>query len=85
MVNLILDAISSPIFTWKEAARIRYLVKTLPMMRKNVEADSTVPYLPSFAQSVNPRLAMACGFVIDSYPACDGSRRKIYHFRRAKA
>lgn len=81
MANLILEAIRSPIFTRKEALRIRYLVKKLPMMRKDVEADSTVPYLPSFAQSVNPRLAMTCGFVIDSYPACDGTRRKVYHFR----
>ena len=84
MADLILEAIRSSIFTRKEASRIRYLVKKLPMMRKDVEAGSTVPYLPSFAQAVNPRLAKTCGFVIDSHPVCDGTRRKIYCFREVR-
>ncbi len=84
MADLILDAIRSPIFTRQEVSRLHYLVTQLPMKRKDVEADSTVPYLPSFAQAVNPRLAKTCGVVIDSYPACDGTRRKIYCFREVR-
>lgn len=39
--------------------------------------DHRIPYLPSFAQRVEPKLA-AIGLSIDSRPANDGSRRKIY-------
>lgn len=78
------DAIKTPMFTREEAVRIRYLLDHLPMKRKDAEADSTVPYLPSFAQAVNPKLAITCGFIIDSSPACDSTRRKIYHFREVR-
>jgi hypothetical protein len=78
-------AIDAGCFTGIEAARLRYLLDHLPMKRKDAEADSTVPYLPSFAQKVNDRLAIICGKTINSYPACDGTRRKVYYFAEVQA
>ncbi len=74
------EAIDNGHFTGIEAVRLRYLIENLPMKRKDAEADSTVPYLPSFAQKVNDRLIVVCGVMIASRSAHDGTLQKIYFF-----
>ncbi|MGU5717272.1 hypothetical protein [Aeromonas taiwanensis] len=49
--------------------------------RKSFESlDSALPYLPSFVQGVSDKLA-AIGLEIESIPANDGSRRRLYSIR----
>lgn len=49
--------------------------------RKSFESlDSALPYLPSFVQGVGDKLA-AIGLEIESIPANDGSRRRLYSIR----
>lgn len=50
--------------------------------RKSFESlDSALPYLPSFVQGVSDKLA-AIGLEIESIPANDGSRRRLYSIRQ---
>ena len=74
-------AIEQGTFKGLDAKRLRFLQMHLPMKRKDAEQYSSVPYLPSFAQKVNPKLTSVCGLYIDSAPLGDGSRRKIYFFK----
>lgn len=52
--------------------------------RKSFESlDSALPYLPSFVQGVSDKLA-AIGLEIESIPANDGSRRRLYFIRQIR-
>lgn len=52
--------------------------------RKSFESlDSALPYLPSFVQGVSDKLA-AIGLEIESIPANDGSRRRLYSIRQIR-
>lgn len=51
--------------------------------RKAIESGGRIPYVPSFKQRVEPKLN-AIGLTLESRPANDGTRRKLYAIRPFK-
>lgn len=62
---------------WEIASALQY------DYRKSIEAEALIPYVPSFKQKVEPKLAVI-GLTLESRPAHDGTRRKLYAIRPLK-
>lgn len=79
------DAIERGIFTAREAQALNYFISNSPTLRKPIEAQAwQIPYLPSFIQRVQDRLAIHCGLQFVSRPVHDGTSRKVYSLERVK-
>jgi hypothetical protein len=70
-------------FTAKEFAGLWEIATAELDYRKVIEAAGRIPYVPSFRQKVEPKLN-AIGLTLESRPANDGSRRKLYAIRPLK-
>lgn len=71
-------------FTTNESAGLWAIAKVETFVyRKAIESVWPIPYVPSFKQRVEPKLN-AIGLTLESRPANDGTRRKLYAIRPFK-
>lgn len=70
-------------FTAKEFAGLWEVAAAELDYRKAIEAAGRIPYVPSFRQKVEPKLN-AIGLTLESRPANDGTKRKLYAIRPLK-
>ncbi len=71
-------------FTAKQFAGLWEIAKVdMFDYRKAIESGGRIPYVPSFKQQAEPKLR-AIGLTLESRPANDGTKRKLYAVRPLK-